>query len=101
MYSSDTEKKKLYDQYGFAAFEEGFGAGGQNAGGQGGFSALFMEDLAAIMVDSHEYHFEGGNMDDMGDIFGDIFGNMFHGQKGSGFGGRTNGFGGSRTSDEG
>lgn len=31
---SDTEKKKLYDQYGFAAFEEGsgnpYGAGGQN-----------------------------------------------------------------------
>lgn len=40
-------------------------------------------------------------MDDMGDIFGDIFGNMFHGQKGSGFGGRTNGFGGGRTSMKG
>ena len=37
---SDTEKKKLYDQYGFAAFEEGsgnpYGAGGQNGTG-GGF----------------------------------------------------------------
>ena len=33
---SDTEKKKLYDQYGFAAFEEGgnpYSAGGQDAAG--------------------------------------------------------------------
>ena len=46
---SDKEKKKLYDQFGFAAFDEagnaradagsGFygGAGGQGFGGQGGF----------------------------------------------------------------
>ena len=45
---SDAEKKKLYDQYGFAAFEEGFGS---RTGGFGG---------------------------DMGDIFEDIFGDMFH-----------------------
>ena len=32
---SDDEKKKLYDQYGFAAFEEGAGAGGAYGGGQG------------------------------------------------------------------
>ena len=35
---SDTEKKKLYDQYGFAAFEEGgnpYSAGGQDAAGNG------------------------------------------------------------------
>ena len=41
---SDTEKKKLYDQYGFAAFEEGsgnpYGAGGQNGAG-GGFHGGF------------------------------------------------------------
>ena len=30
---SDQEKKKLYDQYGFAAFEEGFGQGGFDQGG--------------------------------------------------------------------
>ena len=97
---SDTEKKKLYDQYGFAAFEEGFGAGGQNAGGQGGFSG-FHGGFGGNNGGFHEYHFEGGNMDDMGDIFGDIFGNMFHGQKGSGFGGRTSGFGGGSTSMKG
>lgn len=97
---SDTEKKKLYDQYGFAAFEEGFGAGGQNAGGQGSFSG-FHGGFGGNNGGFHEYHFEGGNMDDMGDIFGDIFGNMFHGQKGSGFGGRTSGFGGGSTSMKG
>ena len=35
---SDTEKKKLYDQYGFAAFEEGgnpYSTGGQDAAGNG------------------------------------------------------------------
>ena len=39
---SDTEKKKLYDQYGFAAFEEGsgnpYGAGGQNGTGGGKYA---------------------------------------------------------------
>ena len=97
---SDAEKKKLYDQYGFAAFEEG-GAGPTGNGhfyqsyggpdfGTGGY---------------REYHFEGGDMDD---IFDDIFGGMFHGRShgessrgqshygfGSGFRqGTGNGFGG-------
>ena len=53
---SDTEKKKLYDQYGFAAFEEGFGAGGQNAGGQGGFSG-FHGGFGGNNGGFHEYHF--------------------------------------------
>ena len=63
---SNTEKKKLYDQYGFAAFEEGsnpYGAGGQGAAGNGfhgGFGG---------------FDFSG----DMGDIFGDIFGDLFGG----------------------
>ena len=50
---SDPEKKKLYDQFGHAAFEQG----GGGAGGFGGFDF-------------------GG---DMGDIFGDIFGDFFGG----------------------
>lgn len=59
---SDKEKKKLYDQFGFAAFDEagnaradagnGFygGAGGQGFGGQGGFrsGASTRETAAAI-----------------------------------------------------
>ena len=47
---SDTEKKKLYDQYGFAAFEEGsgnpYGAGGQN--GAGGVFMEALEDLTLV-----------------------------------------------------
>lgn len=106
---SDDEKKKLYDQYGFAAFEEGAGAGGAYGGGQGfhgqggfdgsGFGGFnFHQDGNGGY---REYHFENGNMDDMGDIFGDIFGNMFHGKgssQSSGFGGQSfhsqSGFGG-------
>ncbi len=103
---SDDEKKKLYDQYGFAAFEEGAGAGGAYGGGQGfhgqggfdgsGFGGFnFHQDGNGGY---REYHFENGNMDD---IFGDIFGNMFHGKgssQSSGFGGQSfhsqSGFGG-------
>ena len=80
---SDAEKKKLYDQYGFAAFEEGgnpYGAGGANGGGfHGGFGGFGGQGGSGY----REYHFENGNMGDMGDIFGDIFGNMFHGKSGS------------------
>ena len=38
---SDSEKKKLYDQYGFAAFEEGFGAERNQSGDWGDFSGGF------------------------------------------------------------
>ena len=51
---SDAEKRRQYDQFGHAAFEQG----GEGAGGFGGFD------------------FNGG---DMGDIFGDIFGDLFGG----------------------
>ena len=51
---SDPDKRRQYDQFGHAAFENG---GGGGAGGFGGFDF-------------------GG---DMGDIFGDIFGDLFGG----------------------
>ena len=51
---SDAEKRRQYDQFGHAAFENG----GGGAGGFGGFD------------------FSGA---DMGDIFGDIFGDLFGG----------------------
>ncbi|MDI9240956.1 molecular chaperone DnaJ [Fusibacillus kribbianus] len=56
---SDPEKRRQYDQFGHAAFENG----GAGAGGFGGFD------------------FSGA---DMGDIFGDIFGNLFGGGRSRG-----------------
>ena len=97
---SDAEKKKLYDQYGFAAFEEG----GTGSTGNGHFYQSYGgPDFGTGGY--REYHFEGGDMDD---IFDDIFGGMFHGrshgessrgQSHYGFGsgvrqGTGNGFGG-------
>ena len=61
---SDPEKRRQYDQFGHAAFEQGGGAG---AGGFGGFD------------------FGGA---DFSDIFGDIFGDLFGGGRRSG--GRAN-----------
>lgn len=68
---SDPEKRKMYDQFGHAAFDGG-ASSYENAGannGNGGY---------------REYHFEG----EMGDFFKDLFGNKFHGSHaaGSGFG---------------
>ncbi len=59
---SDPEKRRQYDQFGHAAFENGGGAGGF-----GGFDF---------------------NSADFGDIFGDIFGDLFGGSRRSG---RSNG----------
>lgn len=86
---SDSEKKKLYDQYGFAAFEEGFGASGDPTGGRSYSTGGFGDGNTY-----REFHFTNGDMGDMGDIFGDLFGNMFHGE--NGFRSRTGSdFGGS------
>ena len=57
---SDSEKKKLYDQFGHAAFEEGFSAGGGKAY-EGPYGT------------HREYHFTGDASDILGDIFGDLF----------------------------
>ena len=74
----DEKKRKLYDQYGFAAFEEGAAGGaygGAGAGsGFGGFQGGFGGNGGY-----QEFHFEGG---DMGDIFENFFGGGF---KKSGF----------------
>lgn len=69
---SDPEKRKMYDQFGYAAFDGGAEAGSS----YGGY---------------REYHFEGGNMDD---IFGDIFSDMFGatGGKSAGQRGAAGGF---------
>lgn len=89
----DDEKRKLYDEFGHAAFAEGFdpdlarqaAAGGFGYGGGSGGSY-------------REFHF-GGNNGNMDDIFGDLFGDIFHGKAGgsgfSGAGGFHNGYAGS------
>ncbi|MGN0166203.1 MAG: DnaJ C-terminal domain-containing protein [Lachnospiraceae bacterium] len=88
---SDSEKKKLYDQYGFAAFDEGFNPGGNGKGAtyySGGFG-----DNGTY----HEFHFSG-NMDDMEDmdyVFGDFFSSFFEGKaRGKFNSGQDTGFGG-------
>ena len=73
----DPKKKKMYDQFGHAAFEAGADPGaGAGAGGFGGFQSGGNGSY-------QEFHFNGENMDD---IFGDIFGNMFHGGHSTGHG---------------
>ena len=94
----DKEKRKMYDQFGHAAFDQaaGAGAGYGNAGaGFGGPGGGFWRTYSSGGPGGgyQEYHFEGGNMDD---IFGDIFGDMFHhGTGGGGRSSRSSGFGGS------
>ena len=96
----DKEKRKMYDQFGHAAFDQtaGAGAGYGNAGaGFGGPGGGFWRTYSSGGPGSgyQEYHFEGGNMDD---IFGDIFGDIFNHGSGTGGGGRSSrssGFGGS------
>lgn len=61
---SDPDKRRQYDQFGHAAFENG------GAGGYGGFDFNSM---------------------DFGDIFGDIFGDLFGGRRGGGGGRNYNG----------
>lgn len=87
----DPEKKKLYDQYGFAAFDENMGTGGyQDPHGYGNWSGGF--DFGN---NGHyqEYHYEGNSMND---IFDDLFGNAFHSSYGRGF---QHGFGHNTESD--
>ena len=85
---SDPEKKKLYDQFGHAAFDE-TGAGG-NPYGQ-----TYRQAYGGPGGGYREYHFEGGNMDDM---FNDFFGDIFHHGASGNFGGSGSRSGGSRGS---
>lgn len=68
------EKKKLYDQYGMAAFDGSManGADPGNPFARGRYASGFGNNGQYT-----EYHFSS---DDMDDIFGDIFGRMFGGR---------------------
>lgn len=88
---SDPEKKKLYDQFGHAAFDGGAsGAGSSGAYGYGQGPGGGTYSYTGPNGSFHEYHFEGGDMDDiLKNIFGGGFsggagGSAFHGFDGFG-----------------
>ena len=91
----DEKKRKLYDQYGHAAFEEGFGQGGPSGasgfGGNGGFGG-FSGFKNAGNDGYQEYHFNGNDAD-MDDILKNLFGGgHFSGGFGSTGGSARSGF---------
>ncbi len=109
----DPEKRKLYDQFGHAAFDPNSAAyGGAGSGAYSGSqdygpfgSGAFKSGFGSSGGNSGtwhyksgpggytEYHFTGDDMDDMGDIFGDMFGGMFGGKSsGKGYGTHFGGF---------
>ncbi len=99
---SDKEKRKLYDQFGHAAFDEGAASGGAygNAGGRaGGFGGQGFGNGSFHFQGSpdgsyQEFHYSGDNLDD---IFDGIFGGGFGG-KGFGSGFHSGGFGDNESS---
>lgn len=109
---SDPEKRKMYDQFGMAAFDQtagGAGAGGHQGAGAG-FSGFGTGGGAKFYrsPDGSTTYYSSSDMGDMGDLFKDLFGGGFHqsgsfhssragaGSGFSGFGGgyAGNGFGG-------
>lgn len=94
---NDPEKRKLYDRFGYAAFDGTMGEGG--AGFYGGENGSFWKDFGhgsgyggakrggSGFYESGDggyrsYYYEDG---DMGDNFGDIFSEMFGGGRRRGF----------------
>ena len=97
---SDPKKRKLYDQFGHAAFDGSMGPDPektyqqyQNAGGNGYYRA---GDGSGYQ----EFHFNG-NASDMEDLFGDLFGHGFSGFASGNFHGEQQGFGKTRRSKNG
>ena len=96
----DEKKKKLYDTYGFAAFQEGFNeeaarqyqeqfknGGGFGTDGFGGFgNGTFHYSTGGSGFGTGDFGGFGGDED----IFDNLFGQYFKGQKGSGRGSRAN-----------
>lgn len=75
---SDPEKRKLYDQFGMAAFDGSMGSG------TGEYQYHSSGDNGA---NYREYHFEGDDIDDLfRDFFGGGFGTGHSGASGYGFG---------------
>lgn len=93
----DEKKRNLYDQYGHAAFEEGFGqgangysggysGGASGFGGNGGFGGFSGFRNAGSNGGYQEFHFNGNDAD-MDDLLKNLFGGgHFSGGFGSGSG---------------
>lgn len=77
---SDPEKRKLYDTYGYAAFDGTGGPGAGGPGGQGGY-----QYYSSGPGGYQSFHFSG---QDAEDLFRSMFGDMFGGGTG-GFSGRS------------
>ena len=79
---SDPEKRKMYDQFGYAAFDSSAGAqAGGGAGGPGGYQYYSSGGPGGYQ----SFHFSG---QDAEDLFRSMFGDIFGGRAGkSGFGG--------------
>ena len=92
---SDEKKRKLYDQYGHAAFDESAGAYKRTE--NSGFDYNSYRTRQNMDSGYHEYHFEGG--EDMDDILNNIFGGsgFFRGTadrfQSNGFNGAHSGYG--------
>lgn len=84
---SDPKKKKMYDQFGSAAFEEGFNP---NAGG-GPFTGSNWHFNNGNGY--QEFHFNGNDVN-MDDIFGNMFDGFFHNAGGRSGGRAQGGFSG-------
>lgn len=93
---SDKEKRKQYDQFGFAAFDPNFGYGSAGSGGCGsggcgghghhGNSGAYWTGTGPN-GQYREYHYSGGNAGDFEDIFKNAFGGGFGGSDFFGRGG--------------
>ena len=83
---SDKEKRNMYDQFGHVAFDgSAAGAGGAGADGYGGAGKGGAYRYTGSDGSYQEFHFEGGDMDD---ILKNIFGGGFRGNSSQGnFGG--------------
>ncbi len=75
---SDPEKKKLYDQYGMAAFENGFSQTSQNSEGSFGQENHFYQKGPF-----REYHYSSTGGQDMDDILNEFFKGHFQNAQGS------------------
>lgn len=69
---SDQEKRKLYDQFGHAAFDEGFRE--QQSGGASGFGDGAFHFHGNPGGEYQEFHYTGDNFED---LFGGFFGHGF------------------------